>query len=98
MKTFVKENKPLKILAVQEVSGKQSWGIRSTLLSLISVFKDMGQHLLSVLMEEPELRVWRKSDTCGNTWWSACDPLTGRSIHHVSEEALRVWIEQRYCQ
>jgi hypothetical protein len=44
----------------------------------------------------PELQVWSKRDRWGNTLWSAYDPLTGRSISQITEEQMRIWIEQQY--
>lgn len=44
----------------------------------------------------PQLRVWHHSDRHGQLSWSGYDPVTGRSIHRVSEDEIRTWIEQRY--
>ncbi len=53
-------------------------------------------YLIKSLTALPELRVWHTYDNEGNSWWSAHDPKTGRSIRQISEEQMRVWIEQRY--
>jgi hypothetical protein len=52
--------------------------------------------LLQQFVKPPELQVWQKRDRWGNIWWNAYDPLTGRSIRHIAEEQMRIWIEQRY--
>ncbi|MCU0533438.1 MAG: hypothetical protein MUD14_06040 [Hydrococcus sp. Prado102] len=43
-----------------------------------------------------ELQVSSERDRWGNTLWSAYDPLTGRSISQITEEQMRIWIEQQY--
>lgn len=45
---------------------------------------------------DSEPRVWYDCDRMGNTWWSALDPVTGRTINQVSESEMRVWIERRH--
>lgn len=64
--------------------------------SLQSTLEQIWQSLVTALFESPILRVWYVYDELGRIWWSADDPVTGRSLHHVSETQLRAWIEQRY--
>ncbi|MGL5060643.1 MAG: hypothetical protein ACRC62_11750 [Microcoleus sp.] len=45
-----------------------------------------------------EVRIWQTSDRDGNTWWHACDRVTGRSIEAVTESEMRAWLDRRYCQ
>ncbi|MGF1522145.1 MAG: hypothetical protein ACFBSF_07495 [Leptolyngbyaceae cyanobacterium] len=52
--------------------------------------------LLQGLLRPNELRVWHTRDEVGNLWWSAHDPVTGRSITYVSEDRLRIWMERRH--
>ncbi|HEY9623406.1 MAG TPA: hypothetical protein V6C78_23820 [Crinalium sp.] len=54
------------------------------------------QNLFQPIVECSEIRVWQSFDESGQSWWSARDAQTGCSIHHVSEDQIRVWIEQRY--
>ncbi len=35
-------------------------------------------------------------DRNGNTWWIIDDPLTGTRFYALSEEEVRIWIEQHY--
>ncbi len=58
--------------------------------------ENIWQSLIERLTALPELRVWHTYDNEGNIWWSAHNPKTGRSICQISEEQMRVWIEQRY--
>ena len=51
---------------------------------------------LQAFVRPAEPQVWQTLDTAGNVWWSACDPATNRVIQDVSEEQIRVWLEQRY--
>lgn len=61
--------------------------IQATLVSIWSI-------VIQRLTNPSELRVWWTCDQQGKLWWSAYDPLTGRSINQVSEEQMRAWIEQ----
>ena len=51
---------------------------------------------LQALVRPTEPRIWHTRDGVGNVWWSAYDPATNRIIQNVSEEQIRVWLEQRY--
>ncbi|PSB16807.1 hypothetical protein C7B61_06785 [filamentous cyanobacterium CCP1] len=56
----------------------------------------LGRRLLNSLKtEEVELRVWSTHDRTGKTWWSADSNRTGKSIHNVSEDQIRRWIEKQ---
>lgn len=61
-----------------------------------SKLEKIWQFLVRHLRELPELRVWHTCDDEGNIWWNAYDPTTNRSIYSITEEQMRVWIEQRY--
>ncbi|MGF1481334.1 MAG: hypothetical protein ACFB4I_17935 [Cyanophyceae cyanobacterium] len=54
------------------------------------------QGLIAALVKPPELQVWCTTDRHGRLWWNAYDPHTGRSLTRVSEEQMRVWLEQRH--
>jgi hypothetical protein len=54
------------------------------------------QNLFQPMTHSSELTVWCAQDKFGTMRWSAHDRVTGRSIDGVSEEQIRVWIEQRY--
>lgn len=58
--------------------------------------KQLLESLLQSSLATPGLQVWSKRDRYGNTLWSAYDPLTGHSISRITEEQMRVWIEQQY--
>ena len=52
--------------------------------------------LVITTSRDSEPRVWYDRDCMGNTWWSALDPVTGRTINQVSESEMRAWIERRH--
>lgn len=52
------------------------------------------QRLNRRLQAEMELQVWQDYDRDGTVLWSAYNSRTGQSIHHVSEQLIRTWIEQ----
>ena len=54
-----------------------------------------SKSLLSWLEHSTELQVWQECDQDGNLSWSAYDPTTKQSIHHIFEDQMRIWIEQR---
>jgi hypothetical protein len=54
-----------------------------------------GKWLVQTLTEADQLRIWVK-ETKQGSFWCVHDPIDG--IHHQfdSEEAMRIWLEQRY--
>lgn len=58
--------------------------------------KDIGKFLSRHLLVSPNLHVWCTCDDQGNIWWNAYDPTSRRSVYHLSEEQMLVWVEQRY--
>lgn len=57
--------------------------------------KKMVRLLLQSLNQSTELQVWREFDQAKNYVWSAYDPVTKRSVYHISEDEMRAWIEHR---
>lgn len=59
------------------------------------LLRTAGKWLLQTLAEGDQLRIWTK-ETSQGTRWFVRNP--GDDIHHQfdSEEALRVWMEERY--
>lgn len=49
--------------------------------------------LMASLDTSDEPRVWPGQPTTGQSTWNAYDPVTGKSVHLVSEAELRVWLE-----
>ncbi|ESA36278.1 hypothetical protein N836_08015 [Leptolyngbya sp. Heron Island J] len=54
-----------------------------------------GQWLVQSLTEGNQLRIWLK-ETKKGSYWCVYDPSCGLHRQFDSEEALRVWLEQRY--
>ena len=63
-------------------------------------WRDRLQHVwrewVRSLTKSHELQISNLCDASGKIWWSGYDPQTQRSLHHVSENEIRVWIERRY--
>lgn len=57
--------------------------------------KKMGRSLIQFFNLSTELQVWQASNEPSESSWSAYDPETKQSIHHISEQQMRVWLEQR---
>ena len=56
---------------------------------------NFGDVLFQQLVKPAEIRVWQPRDDSGNIGWIVNVPATGRSIEHVSETQIRIWLEQR---
>jgi hypothetical protein len=48
------------------------------------------------LIQSNEIQVSITYDASGKIWWSGYDPETQRSLHYVSEQEIRAWVERRY--
>jgi hypothetical protein len=46
----------------------------------------------SVYGDEPQ--VWCQEDSLGQIWWSAYDPISGRSQVYCTEEEMMKWIDE----
>ena len=58
--------------------------------------KTAWKRLTQSLLESQEVQVWRTADSQGNPSWNAHDPASGRSASGLSEDQMRVWLEQRH--
>lgn len=59
--------------------------------------KDVGQRLIAALSLRSELQV-KPVMTASGIFWHAYDPKTGRQMFAQSEEEVRLWIEENYCE
>ena len=75
----------------------QSRALRYRRAKLLLGLKQIGSFLLKALTQTDEPRIWVSSRSREKRW-CAYDPFTNRSVSFDSEEALRVWLEQRYYQ
>jgi hypothetical protein len=64
--------------------------------AILAALRNLWEDLIAVLTKEPEIKVWRKQDRHGNTYWQAYDPWTGDSVSIASELEMRYWLESRY--
>lgn len=55
----------------------------------------IGNLLLQFFTDSQQVRVWTKETKAGTAWY-AYDPALQSGISRVSEDDLRVWLEQRY--
>lgn len=56
------------------------------------------QGVLAHLNVSDEPRVWASQNQTGVPAWNAYDPITGQSVHLVSEAELRTWLEELHYQ
>jgi hypothetical protein len=61
-----------------------------------SRLQQVSRHYIKSLNASQGLQVWQTCDRRGNSWWSAYDPATRRSISNFSEDHIRSWVEHRY--
>jgi hypothetical protein len=63
---------------------------------IAKALKTAWQWLTQSLFASQEVKVWCTADPQGNLSWSALDPISGRSVNGLSEDQMRVWLEQRH--
>jgi len=88
MKTLVNWQKSQRAKPNQN---KDNWSKPVFRFRLHSIWQLLRKYLIA----SSELQVWSTCDRQGNIWWSAYNPITQRSIYHVSEEQILAWIERR---
>jgi hypothetical protein len=64
--------------------------------AILAAIRNLWEGLITALTKEPEIKVWRKQDRHGKTYWQAYDPWTGDSVSIASELEMRYWLESRY--
>jgi hypothetical protein len=69
---------------------------KSLRLSIQKLWQSFCLRVYNYLASAQELKVWQTRDRKGNVWWSAYNPRTQQSIHYLSEDEMRIWIEQHY--
>ncbi len=62
--------------------------------NLVAQLATFWHGLLAHLEATSEPRVWKVSNTQGETLWNAYDPITQMAIDHASADELRVWLEE----
>ncbi|MBT9315016.1 hypothetical protein [Leptothoe spongobia] len=60
-----------------------------------NLLRNAGQWLVQTLTEGDQLRIWT-TETSEGTRWCVRNPVDDMQHQFDSEEALRVWLEQRY--
>lgn len=64
--------------------------------SLVQQLSHAWSQMLAHLSPSSEPHVWATQDATGRTLWNAYDPITGRSLRQVSDEEMRIWLEERH--
>lgn len=59
------------------------------------LLKRIGSLLLQFFTDSQQVRVWTKETKAGTVWY-AYDPALQTGVSRVSEDDLRVWLEQRH--
>lgn len=65
---------------------------------LINWLSQIWQTLGKVFEVSAEPQVWKTYDFKGNPIWHTLDPITGEASDWISENDVRVWLEERYKQ
>jgi len=77
------------------ISDSQS--TKSTIVTkAASGLRNIWQALLTYCSTSNDLRVWTTTNIAGQSIWKAYDPTTQTQVEFVSEQELRVWLEERY--
>ena len=81
---------------------EQIWNLPSTnrtensrSSSITNAIKRLGQQLVAFLLGEKTVRIWTTYSESGVVW-HVYDPTSDRTSSHLSEDALRAWIEKRH--
>lgn len=61
-------------------------------------FGGLSANLIDALCGSQEPRIRQKIDRLGNRYYRVYDPVANAHYLFTSEEAVRVWLEQRYHQ
>lgn len=64
--------------------------------SIAALIKGAWQAIVNYLVVGSEVQVRKMSDSYGETWWHIYDPKTRTSVNLISEDDVRVWIEESY--
>jgi hypothetical protein len=62
----------------------------------VSAVSALWQRLASYLLQNSNLRIWQSHDASGKVRWNVFDIRTNRSATLLSEDDVRVWIEEGY--
>lgn len=82
----------------QEKSGQKFREKSGRAIHPITWLKQIWQPIARMLESNTEPYVWKTYDQMGNPIWHAHDPVTGQESEWISEDDLRVWLEERYYQ
>lgn len=66
--------------------------------AIVQGLRRIWQNLIAHCDVSDEPRVWPSRNRDGVPAWNAYDPVTGQSVHLVSEAELRVWLEELHYQ
>ncbi|MBD1852685.1 hypothetical protein [Leptolyngbya sp. FACHB-711] len=88
------EQIPLTIAELQQVSQDNSGHTHRLSDWLRQIWRPISRMLESTT----EPHIWKTYDQMGNPIWHAHDPITGQESEWISEDDLRVWLEERYYQ
>jgi alpha-D-ribose 1-methylphosphonate 5-triphosphate synthase subunit PhnH len=69
------------------------WVSRSKFLT---AWRKTRRSLFTLLAGQSEPKIWQTVDRAGIVW-HVYDPVTGSSADFISEQEVRVWLEQRYA-
>lgn len=89
----MKTNTNLIGLMNSEVVNRATW--RKGTRFLTALHQVWGS-FVTELMGREEPKIWRVYDRAGVATWRVYDPTTNQSAHFVSEQEVRVWLDQRY--
>lgn len=58
--------------------------------------RQVWHRLMTWLMDSQEIRIRSITTPLGQSLWDIYDPTTQQSIQRLSEEDVRIWLEERY--
>ncbi|MEB3282749.1 MAG: hypothetical protein VKK42_27905 [Lyngbya sp.] len=60
------------------------------------VYSKIFQKILNFLVGSSEPKIWQYQTKSGDVIWHIYDPRTGKTEQFISDQDVRVWIENQY--
>lgn len=64
--------------------------------NLVAVLGQISNFLIKFLTPSNEPKIRLSRNRYGGMQWNAYDPITGRQACLMSEDEVRIWLDQRY--
>jgi len=98
VKTSMTHQEYQRLELISDSQSTKSFTKSTIVTKAVSGLRSIWQALLTYCLTSSELSVWTKTNRAGQLVWKAYDPTTQTQVEFVSEQDLRIWLEERYYQ